>query len=120
MPKTRRRTKYNRRPDSKSLYQRDDWKALRKQMHAKSPFCAKCGKDLRKGRGYHADHIVRHGGDLKTFLNPENIQILCHSCHSKKTARLDGGFGNRRGGLDIRGACDIVGNPTSREHPWNK
>jgi len=23
-----------------------------------------------------------------------NLRCLCHSCHSSKTARLDGGFGN--------------------------
>jgi 5-methylcytosine-specific restriction protein A len=33
----------------------------------------------------HADHIVDHLGDLKLFYDPNNLQALCPSCHSKKT-----------------------------------
>jgi 5-methylcytosine-specific restriction protein A len=42
--------------------------------------------------GSHVDHIVsrsRGGSDDGT-----NLQTLCASCHSRKTATYDGGFGN--------------------------
>jgi 5-methylcytosine-specific restriction protein A len=40
------------------------------------------------------DHIVpvNKGG---TFWNPANHQPMCKNCHDRKTAKEDGGFGNR-------------------------
>ncbi|MFR3634507.1 MAG: HNH endonuclease [Sutterella sp.] len=35
-----------------------------------------------------------HKGDMALFWDQSNWQPLCHTCHSKKTAREDGGFGN--------------------------
>nr|DAE96978.1 MAG TPA: HNH endonuclease [Caudoviricetes sp.] len=43
------------------------------------------------------DHIIPHRGDQKLFWDMSNWQALCHNCHSAKTAREDGGFGNKRG-----------------------
>ncbi|ELK38933.1 HNH endonuclease, partial [Brevibacillus agri BAB-2500] len=40
------------------------------------------------------DHIVPHKGDMRKFWDRMNWQALCASCHSKKTAKEDGGFGN--------------------------
>jgi 5-methylcytosine-specific restriction protein A len=39
------------------------------------------------------DHIVpvARGGAL---LDWDNLQSMCHGCHSRKTASEDGGFGN--------------------------
>ncbi len=42
------------------------------------------------------DHIQPHRGDRRLFWDRANWQPLCKSCHSLKTARDDGGFGNRR------------------------
>ncbi len=39
------------------------------------------------------DHIIPHKGDMSLFWDPSNWQSLCHACHSRKTAREDGGFG---------------------------
>jgi len=40
------------------------------------------------------DHIIPHRGDLALFWDEKNNwQALCHRCHSRKTAREDGGFG---------------------------
>lgn len=38
------------------------------------------------------DHV--DGNDRDS--SPSNLQSLCTSCHSRKTARENGGFGNRR------------------------
>jgi 5-methylcytosine-specific restriction protein A len=44
--------------------------------------------------GSHVDHIVpRSGGGRDGWAN---LQTLCASCHSRKTATYDGGFGNGR------------------------
>lgn len=50
------------------------------------------------------DHIIPHGGDWDLFIRPDNLQALCHSCHSRKTAAEDRGFGNAaKGGAAGRG-----------------
>ena len=46
------------------------------------------------------DHIVPHRGDARLLYDENNLQSLCKSCHSRKTATEDGGFGNR---LEIKG-----------------
>lgn len=45
------------------------------------------------------DHIIPHRGDWALFIESSNHQALCHSCHSRKTAQEDGGFGNKRRGV---------------------
>ena len=40
------------------------------------------------------DHIKAHKGNMALFWDPKNWQSLCDSCHSKKTAEEDGGFGH--------------------------
>jgi len=60
------------------------------------PLCEEC-----KRRGVFApatvvDHITPHQGNWDKFNNPGNLQSLCAPCHSKKTAKSDGAFGNPR------------------------
>lgn len=52
--------------------------------------CKLCGDK----KSSHADHITpkRDGG----LDDVSNLQGTCHSCHSRKTAAHDGGFGNPR------------------------
>jgi len=46
------------------------------------------------------DHIVPHCGDMRLFWDRSNWQSMSKPCHDRKTAREDGGFGNRaRGGV---------------------
>lgn len=50
--------------------------------------CRSCGN-----KATDVDHIIaknKGGTD-----DPENLQALCHKCHSRKTAEEDGRFGNR-------------------------
>ena len=44
------------------------------------------------------DHIVSHRGDMRLFWDRANWQAMSKTCHDKKTAREDGGFGNRSNG----------------------
>ncbi len=59
------------------------WQALRLMILRRSPLCVKCGQGASQ-----VDHIVpiRRGG---ARLDPDNLQPLCHSCHSSKTATED-------------------------------
>lgn len=66
---------------------------LRPAQLLKEPFCRECariyppGDPRRRTRATDVDHIVDHKGDWALFTDPDNLESLCHSCHSRKTAR---------------------------------
>ncbi len=68
------------------------WRQLRAQVLRETPLCAACG---RQGRVVAAT-VVDHIDGNPTNNDRANLQPLCASCHAAKTAREDGGFGNRR------------------------
>lgn len=75
------------------------WKALRMMWLKSHPLCEECKRNgIPTTPATLVDHIEPHRGDWNLFMDPENLQSLCSSCHSKKTATEDGGFGNTRGG----------------------
>ena len=59
---------------------------LRPMQLLKEPFCRECARQGRRIRATDVDHITPHRGDWALFVNPHNLQSLCHSCHSRKTA----------------------------------
>lgn len=65
------------------------WRKARKAFLESHPLCEECLKHGRYVKATDVDHIVAHRGDLKLFWDRSNWQALCHSCHSKKTARED-------------------------------
>jgi 5-methylcytosine-specific restriction protein A len=68
------------------------WLRLRAHVLNQSPLCVACLAEGRTRAASHVDHI-----DADTSNNDlANLQGLCRPCHSAKTAREDGGFGNRR------------------------
>jgi len=64
------------------------WRKLRAAVLRDEPSCRQCGDPSTD-----IDHIVplRRGGSHSR----ENLQGLCHSCHSRKTVVEDGGWGRR-------------------------
>lgn len=69
------------------LYQTKLWlEVLRPQQLLREPFCRACAKRGLRTPATDVDHIEPHKGDLRRFSDPENLQSLCHSCHSRKTA----------------------------------
>ncbi|MCY9266435.1 HNH endonuclease signature motif containing protein [Bacillus licheniformis] len=75
------------------------WRKARQGYLSKYPFCVSCMKEGRRGPATVVDHIVPHKGDKKLFWDSSNWQPLCAPCHSRKTAKEDGGFGNRTSNL---------------------
>jgi len=71
------------------------WQRLRKLHLARFPLCVACQAKGIIQVATDVDHHVAHRGDVFLFWDESNWRSLCASCHSSKTAREDGGFGNR-------------------------
>jgi len=64
------------------------WRTLRAVVLADELYlCRQCGR-----YGDHVDHI---DGDAANNARG-NLAVLCRACHATKTAKEDGGFGNRK------------------------
>jgi 5-methylcytosine-specific restriction endonuclease McrA len=61
------------------------WRKLRRWVLNRYPLCAECLKIGRSEPATDVHHITpkRLGGTN----HPSNLQALCHSCHSRETAR---------------------------------
>lgn len=66
------------------------WRAIRAAHLREHPWCEHCLP--RKRFGTHVDHIDNNSENN----DPSNLQTLCTSHHSTKTAKYDGGFGNAK------------------------
>lgn len=72
------------------LYFTSRWAHVRLSVLARDPICLVC----RQVASAEADHIVpaqewvrSHAGNIGDFFDEANLQGLCKSCHSSKTAR---------------------------------
>lgn len=89
VPSTKKRQTKKRQRDP--FYVSSAWINCREKIIKARPLC----EDCRRNPSTHVDHITprsRGGADL----DPWNLQALCHSCHSRKTAIYDGAFGNEK------------------------
>lgn len=73
------------------LYHLAEWRdpiiGLRAMHIAKEPMCRECkGYGVRRP-GTQVDHIIPHEGNMALFLDPSNLQSLCDTHHSRKTAK---------------------------------
>jgi 5-methylcytosine-specific restriction enzyme A len=89
--------KYGRDPEAKKLYGYR-WQKASKRFLAANPLCLECKKKGKLKASKVTDHIVPHKGNKELFWDINNWQPLCVSCHNRKTAKEDGGFGNKSGG----------------------
>ena len=69
------------------MYATQTWDALRTAQLLKEPFCRACTARGLRVRATDVDHIRDHKGDWTVFTDEGNLQSLCHSCHSRKTAQ---------------------------------
>lgn len=72
------------------------WRKARLAFLQANPLCKHCMENNKLTEATRVDHIVPHRGDKKLFWDRKNWQPLCESCHNRKTAKEDGGFGNQR------------------------
>lgn len=70
------------------MYNTDKWRLdLRPTQLLREPFCRECARRGLRVKATDVDHIVDHKGDWEKFRDRDNLESLCHSCHSRKTAR---------------------------------
>lgn len=78
--------RYGRDEFTKSFYNTPQWRFARKRQLIENPLCAECLKEGKPIKAKIVDHIipVKQGGDKYA---PSNLQSLCWSCHSRKSAK---------------------------------
>ena len=66
------------------------WRRFSEWYRRQHPLCVECGHLANC-----VDHTkaITEGGGM---YDPDNLRVLCTSCHSRKTAANDGAFGNVR------------------------
>ena len=69
------------------------WRLIRAKQLRRQPTCEHCREIGLVEPAKVVDHI---DGDSHNN-EPSNLQSMCWSCHSRKTAQQDGGFGNKKG-----------------------
>jgi 5-methylcytosine-specific restriction protein A len=69
------------------------WQKARHTYLKNNPLCVGCEKLGMVRAATEVDHIIPHRGDQALFWDTSNWQGLCKPCHSRKTAREDGGWG---------------------------
>lgn len=75
-----------------ALYKGKVWRGIRDIQLSRYPLCERC-----LGLGYSTpavavDHVTPHKGDYALFVDPNNRQSLCTSCHSYKTNKENAGI----------------------------
>ena len=99
------------------FYQSKDWRAFRATVMGERKVCQAPGCTAKPT---HLDHIqsIAKGG---AKLDRANVQALCTSCHSRKTAKVDGGMGNAPSTQAMQWpGCDATGWPLDPHHLWNR
>jgi len=73
------------------------WREVSRHFLQANPLCkgpdSYCDRSGRRVPSRETDHIVPHRGNLRLFWDQNNWQALCRTCHARKTAAEDGGFG---------------------------
>lgn len=62
---------------------------LSREYLSANPLCVKCKAKGHIKASQVWDHIVPHRGNERLFLDPNNWQALCISCHNTKTSTTD-------------------------------
>lgn len=88
---------YNKKRDPKVIIWMNSrrYETLRRVHLRAYPLCVECVKDGIDRSGNIVDHVEAHKGQYERFWNTDNWQTLCKHHHDIKTAKEDGGFGNR-------------------------
>lgn len=68
-----------------AFYASPAWRKLAARIKAERGCCERCGSKQR----LIVDHIIERK-DGGAELEEENLQLLCHACHNRKTAKARG------------------------------
>lgn len=69
------------------MYATAKWRdELRPAQLLREPWCRECARRGLRVRATDVDHVADHKGDWARFCDEGNLESLCHSCHSRKTA----------------------------------
>lgn len=71
------------------------WQKARDAFLQENPLCDDCLAAGKVERATVVDHHIPHKGDPGLFWDRANWRPKCKRHHDAKTARQDGGFGNR-------------------------
>lgn len=63
------------------------WKEKRERQLKREPLCRECLSKEIYTKATDVDHIIPHKGNWNLFIGEDNLESLCHACHSRKTAR---------------------------------
>lgn len=107
-------------PEHNKLYKDKRWPSLRERVFLRDNYTCQwhgCGKLLiGKGRGNPdapvAHHKVDHKGDMRLFLDEQNIISVCKACHDRDAQKA-----THRGYVT---GHDEDGRPIDPNHPWNR
>jgi len=90
------RKEYNtrRNPIVKKWLNSSRYLKTRKIFLSRNPLCKRCSAENRPVLATILDHVTPHKGDVGLFWDASNWQPMCKTCHDRKTAAEDGGFGN--------------------------
>ena len=84
---TRQYDRYARDSKTVRFYSSTAWKKLRAMIKVRdNGLCQSCLADKHIVIGTIVDHIIPIKVDWNLRLTESNLQLLCHSCHEKKTA----------------------------------
>ncbi len=71
----------------KTVRQTRRWGRVRRRVLARSPLCVECERLGRMEFATEVDHIIPEREAPELAFDVSNLQGLCKSCHSRKTAR---------------------------------
>ena len=101
------------------FYKTAVWKRVRAAVIARDGSrCRGCGRPVTGGA--FVDHIVSRRKAPERALDLENLRTLCRRCHNAKSARVDGGFGNKASARQDSGGVGVDGRPCNPEHLWSQ
>lgn len=85
------------------------WQKIRQMVITRDQgLCQVCLKRGLTVAGTDVDHVNNDGNDNDLT----NLMLLCHECHSLKTAQDMG--------KQVNWGCDAQGRPLDPNHEWNK
>lgn len=96
------------------------WRNGSKQFLQRNPLCVICKDAGRIVPSTEVDHVVPHRGEWELFIDSDNWQACCHTCHSRKTAKENGGIAQTGGARLICAANFRKSPPSLRCHNWQQ